>query len=247
MIVSRWLVMMRESLARWRWLAWSGGIALLALIGMLPLRAALSMSNLDRIGFTARQVAGTVWYGRIGEFQLRSQPLGTLEVRLDPAALLVGNIGMRFNRMDSPDGVLRGKLVSGLRRGIVETSGRIAVSDMLAPLPIEAFELNEVTLLFRNGTCVEASGRMTPIVNAPVSGAPFSGLTGSPTCDGERARVVFQGPGGNERIEFYVSSSGSYRAWMSVRNAAPEINAALATAGFRPAPAGMTLSVDGQL
>jgi general secretion pathway protein N len=246
-MAGRWLATMRDWVGQRRWLAWVGGIALLALIGMFPLRAALAISDLDRIGFSARQVAGSIWYGRIGEFQLRSQPLGTMEVRLDPAALLFGNVSMRFNRMDSPDGVLRGKLVSGLRRGIKETSGRIAVAGMLAPLPIEALELNEVTALFRDGTCVEASGRVTPIVNASVGGASFSALTGSVTCDGERARAVFQGTSGNERIEFYVGSSGNYRAWMSVRSTAPEINAALASAGFRPAAGGMTLSVDGQL
>ena len=246
-MAASWMILIRDSLGRRRWVAWTVGIGLLAMIGMFPLRAALAISNLDRIGFTARQVAGTIWYGRIGELQLRAQPLGTLEVRLDPLALLIGHIGMKFDRMDSPDGVLRGQLVSGLRRGLKDTSGRIAVAEMLSPLPIEAFELNEVTVLFRDGTCVEADGAVTPIVNAPVGGASFAGLTGSVACDGERARAVFERPGSNERIEFYVSSSGSYRAWMSVRNAAPEINAALASAGFRPAPEGMSLSVDGQL
>lgn len=246
-MAASWITLVHESLGKQRWLAWTVGIGLLAMIGMFPLRAALAMSNLDRIGFTARQVAGTVWYGRIGEFQLRAQPLGTLEVRLDPLALLVGNIGMKFDRMDSPDGVLRGQLVSGFRRGIKDTSGRIAVAEMLSPLPIEAFELNDVTVLFRDGTCVEAKGGVTPIVNAPVGGAAFPGLTGNVTCDGERARAVFQRPGGNERIEFYVSSAGSYRAWMSVRSADPAINASLASAGFRPAAEGMSLSVDGQL
>lgn len=247
MMASSWIVVVRESLGRQRWLAWTTGIGLLAMVGMFPLRAALAMSNLDRIGFTARQVAGTVWYGRIGELQLRAQPLGTLEVRLDPLALLIGNISMKFDRMDSPDGVLRGQLVSGSRRGIKNGTGRIAVVQMLAPLPIEAFELNDVTVLFRKGSCVEASGSVIPIVNAPLAAAAFSGLTGKVTCDGARARAVFQRPDGNERIEFYVSSGGSYRAWMSVRNADPAINASLASAGFRPAPEGMSLSVDGQL
>lgn len=246
-MAASWSALVRKSFSERRWLAWTIGIGLLAMVGMFPLRAALAMSNLDRIGFTARQVAGTVWHGRIGEFQVRSQPLGTLEVRLDPLALLVGHISMKFDRMDSPDGVLSGQLVSGLRRGIKDTSGRIAVGEMLSPLPIEAFELNDVTVLFRGGTCVEAKGGVTPIVNAPVGGASFSNLTGKVTCDGERARAVFQRSGGNERIEFYVSSAGSYRAWMSIRNAAPEINAALASAGFRPAPEGMSLSVDGRL
>jgi len=244
-MAQRWIIIFRQSL-HGRWLAWFAAVGVIALIGLFPLRAALTMSDLQRIGFTARQVAGSIWYGRIGELHLRSQPLGTFEVELEPTALLIGNVSMAFNRMDHPEGVLRGRLVAGLRRGIVDTSGRVAVGEMFAPLPIEAMELSDVTLLFRNGICVEASGQMTPVVNGPIA-AGFSGLSGKLQCEGERARFVLQGQAGNERFEFYVYANGRYRAWMSVRSAAPEVNSSLAAFGFRPAPQGMMLSVDGRL
>jgi hypothetical protein len=67
---------------------------------------------------------------------LRSQPLGTFEVQLDPFALLLGRISMDFERMDDPQGVLEGQLVAGLSRGIKGASGRVATSQMFAPLPI---------------------------------------------------------------------------------------------------------------
>jgi len=244
-MMARWIIVVRQSLGG-RWLAWLAAVSALALIGLFPLRAALAMSDLPRIGFSARQVAGSIWYGRIGELQLRSQPFGTFEVELEPTALLFGDISMAFNRMDHPEGVLRGRLVAGLRRGVVDTSGRIAVGEMFAPLPIEALELSDVTLLFRNGTCVEASGQMTPILNGPIASG-FSGLSGKLQCNGERARFVLQGRSGNERFEFYVHANGAYRAWMSVRSPIPEVNSALAASGFRPGPQGMTLSVDGRL
>ena len=231
-----------------RWLAWFAGIAALALFALFPLRIALGMSDFERIGFTARQVGGTIWYGRIGDLQLRSQPLGTFEVELDPAPLLLGKIGMRFNRLDSPEGRLRGRLMAGLRRGIVGASGRIAVAEMMAPLPIEALELRDVTVLFRRGVCVEASGAVTPLFGTPIPGVRFApDLTGQISCDGERARVIMVGPNGAERFEIYVSASGSYRGWITIRNAPAEVTAALAVLGFRSSPDGLVLSVQGRL
>lgn len=230
-----------------RWLLWVFGVLALAMIALFPLRIALGLSDLERIGFAARQVGGTIWYGRIGELHLRSQPLGTFEVQLDPLPLLLGHVNMRFNRMDDPQGVLEGRLVAGSSRGVKGASGRIATGAMFAPLPIEALELSDVTLLFRGGECSEASGRVTPVIASPIPGLQFSGLTGTVQCDGPRARVTMLSPSGNERVEFYVQSSGRYRGWLSVRDAPPAVAMGLGLLGFRPAPEGLSLSVDGQL
>lgn len=232
---------------RRRWLTWTFGILALALIGLFPLRVALAMSELERIGFTARQVAGTIWYGRIGSLHLRSQPLGTFEVQLNPFALLIGNISMQFQRMDDPQGVLEGQLVAGFGRGIKDASGRIATGEMFAPLPLEALELHDVTVLFRGGTCIETAGRVSPIIATPIPGVQFAGLSGTMQCDGQRARVRMVSGAGTEQVEFYVSSSGRYRGWLSVRTTAPDLSAGLALLGFRPSPEGMTLTVNGTL
>ncbi len=230
-----------------RWLAWTLGIFGLALIAFFPLRVALGMSDLDRIGFTARQVGGTIWYGRIGQLHLRSHPLGTFEVQLDPLALLIGRVSMRFNRMDDPQGMLEGRLVAGLGRGVKEASGRVATGGMFAPLPIDALDLDDLTVVFRNGVCVQAAGRVTPVMSAPVPGLQFAGLTGTMQCDGERARVEMASASGAERVDFYVHSSGRYRGWLSVRTTSPEVNATLSVLGFRPSPQGLTLTVNGRL
>ena len=231
-----------------RWVAMTVTIAIIAVIALFPLRLALGLSDLKSIGFTARQVEGSIWSGRVGELHMRSQPLGTLDVALDPLALLIGNISMGFSRLGSPDGPLDGRIIAGFTRGLIDTSGRIAVGDMFAPLPITALELDKVTIRFRDGQCEQASGRVRPIIAAPVPGLTFdAGLAGSVECDGQRARVRMTTPSGAERLEFYVRESGEYRGWMSVRNGQPDVNGALSTFGFRPSPQGMTLTVDGRL
>jgi len=232
----------------WRWLAWLLGIALLALLALFPLRIALDATDVTRAGLTARQVAGTIWYGRLGDLHLGNRPLGTFEVALNPAALLVGRASMKFQRMDGIDGPLDGKLLVGARRGVMGVSGRVAVGDVFAPLPIESLQFKDFTLLFRDGLCVEAGGEVTPVIAIPVLGIEFgSGLRGVMECDGERARVTMASPSGRERVEFYVRSSGAYRGWMSVRDAPPDAAIALSLFGFKPSPQGVTLTVDGQL
>jgi len=231
-----------------RWIALGVCIAILSVIGFFPLRLALGMSDMRSIGFTARQVEGSIWSGRIGELHMRSQSLGTVDVALDPFALLIGNISMRFSRLDNPDGPLEGRLVAGFTRDLIDASGRITVADMFAPLPIAALELDKVTIKFRDGQCDQASGQVRPIIAAPLPGVTFdAGLSGTVECDGERARVRMATPSGAERLEFYVRESGQYRGWMSVRNGQPDITGALSTFGFRPSPQGMTLTVDGRL
>jgi general secretion pathway protein N len=231
-----------------RWIIVSVVVAVLAIVAFFPLRLALGLSDFKSIGFTARQVEGSIWSGRIGELHMRSQPLGTVDVALDPFALLIGNISMTFSRLGSPEGPLDGRLVAGFTRGLIDTSGRIAVGDMFAPLPIAALELDKVTIKFRDGRCEQASGTVRPIIAAPIPGLTFDpGLAGTVQCDGPRARVGMATPSGAERLEFYVSDSGQYRGWMSVRNSQPDIAGALSLFGFRPSPQGMTLTVDGRL
>lgn len=233
---------------RTRWIVWTGALAVLALVALFPLRLALDWSDFQRIGFTARQVGGTIWYGRVGELHLRSQAIGTLEVTVDPASLLLGTVSMRFNRLDSPEGPLVGEIVAGGSRGIRSTSGRIAVGGMFAPLPLAALELNEVTALFRNGKCDEAGGRIRPVLAAPVPGLSFGpDLAGSVECEGERARARLESASGADSIEFYIQESGDYRAWISVRSSDPAVKSALRTFGFRPSADGMRLTMDGRL
>lgn len=233
---------------RRRWLAWTGGLALLGLLGLMPLRIALGWSDLERIGFSARQVAGTIWHGRIGELTLRSQPLGTMEVSLEPLPVLIGDVSLQFARIADPDGPLEGRLVAGLSRGLVATTGRIATESMFAPVPIAALELQNVSAVFRNGRCMKARGLVTPVLAATVPGASFGrNVSGQVQCDGERARVIMESPAKTERINLYVQASGDYRAWISVRTTRPEVSGALAALGFKPSADGMTLSVDGRL
>lgn len=232
-----------------RWLLWTSGIGLLALAILLPLRVALDLAGLDRLGFTARQVAGTIWYGRIGNLTLRSQDLGTFDVSVGPTALLLARLDMRFRRLDELHGALTGSVRSGWGvRGIEKLTGSITASQLFAPLPVARLDFQDTTILFRGGTCRTAEGTIVARLAVPASLAAIAGdFRGPVTCEGERVRAQLSSVSGRERIEFTVAASGRYRAWISVRRADLATATALRIAGFRDSPDGLSLSASNQL
>lgn len=228
-----------------RLIFWFAGILALGLLALVPLRMALG--RFADQGFTARQVAGTIWYGRIGELNFKQRRLGTFEVALDPLALLTGAVKLGFHRLDDPQGVLDGALVSGVNRGFRETTGRIGIAGVFGALPIDAIELDDVSVLFKGQSCSKAAGRATVLLAAPLPGVDGVVLRGSPRCEQKRVRFVLTTPSGSGKLDFYVRSSGDYRAWFHVRGAPPDQEAILTAAGFTSAPGGLMISVDGKL
>lgn len=227
-----------------RWTLWFAALLLLSAVALIPLRVAVG--GLVGQGFTARQVAGTVWYGRIGELSLRGRRLGTFEVRLDPGPLLIGAVNLEFNRLDDPNGALDGTLVGGSTRGIRSTSGRLAVTGLAGRLPLEVLQFDDATILFRGGECAEASGALTMLVAAPLPGLGGARFQGAPRCEGERVRFVLAGPAGAE-VEFFIRANGELRAWLRLPRTDPAAAAALAAAGFSESAEGWLLSAKGRL
>lgn len=228
----------------WRWTTWFVGIFALGLIALFPLRLALGPIA-DR-GFTARQVAGTIWYGRIGELMHRGRRLGTFEVRVAPLPLLVGSSRIRFSRMDDPEGPLDGVAAFGDTAGIADASGRIPAGRILGDLPLASIELADVTLLFKGERCAEAKGQVRVLLALPMPGDFGRQLSGTLRCERERARFRLADPSGNVALEFYVNRDGRYRAWLRLAGHPGDAGPALALSGFRISPGGLTLSADGR-
>ncbi len=220
-------------------------VLLIGLVALIPLRVAVG--RLANQGFTARQIAGTTWYGRIGELTFGSRRLGTFEVAVEPLALLTGTVKMNFQRLGDPQGALDGALVSGGRRGIRDTTGRLGAAGLFGALPVDAIEFDKVTVLFRQQECSTASGQVTVVLAAPVPGVDGVTLRGSPRCENRRVRFTVATPSGSGRLDFYVRAGGDYRAWFHVRGSQPDQAAILMSAGFTPSAEGLTMSDDGKL
>lgn len=227
-----------------RWALWFAAILLIGLLALFPLRIAIA--GVVEQGLTARQVAGTIWYGRIGELMFRGRRLGTFEVTVEPFPLLVGAVRARFNRMDDPNGQLEGVLLSGGASGVRGLDGRIAMAGMLGDIPVELFEATDLTLVMDDGRCVDASGQARVTLAIPVAGVGAAQLTGTLRCEGRRVRFRLADPSGQMSLEFYLQGDGRYRAWLRLAGAQPDVIADLALAGFRPSAEGLAISAQGQ-
>ena len=232
-----------------RWALWTGVVALLLLILLFPLRLAIEAADLQRLGLSARQVSGTIWDGRISGLTLNRQELGTFDVRLHPGPLLLGRGAMRFERNDELYGSLDGTLISGGgRNGVEAMTGRLGTATLFAPLPVEALEFRQATILFRDGSCSEARGQITAVVGTRFGGLDLTrGLSGPVSCEGRRVRARLASEGGRESLEFFLAEDGQYRAFMTLRGLAPEVAAGLQMLGFSGGPSGVTLSTSGRL
>lgn len=233
----------------WRWLVWTGGIALLALVLLMPLRVALPASDLQQLGLSARQVGGSIWHGRIGDLMLGRQLLGTFDVRLDPGALLLGRVAMPFERIGSTQGPLTGTLrAGGAIRGIERLNGRLPAADLLGAAPIESIDFADATILFRNRRCEEAEGRLTARLALRLGPIDLDrGFTGNLSCEGERVRARLASPSASERIEFFVNADGRVRGWISIRSPLQGLEAILPAYGFTVGPEGLVLPFETRL
>ena len=233
----------------WRWLVWSGGIALLAFVLMMPLRVALSGSDLAQVGLSARQVAGSIWSGRIGDLMLGRQLLGTFDARVSPGGLLLGRVAMPFERLGSPDGPLTGVLrAGGNLHGVEQLTGTLAVGPVFGSAPVQSLDLSQVTILFADGRCRRAEGRIAANLAISLGPVPLDrGFTGTLACEGQRVRARLATPGGGERIEFFLDHQGRVRGWITIRSPFPGLDTLLAVYGFTAGPDGLSLPFETRL
>ncbi|WP_265569470.1 type II secretion system protein N [Sphingomicrobium nitratireducens] len=217
-----------------RWILWTAGLFLLGLVLFFPLRLALDAASGPTSALSARQVGGSVWAGRIGDVALGDEALGTFDVALSPLPLLIGRFELGATRLEDSNGPLSGRLiVGGGREGVASLSGRMGVARLFAPLPVEALTLEEVDLLFKDGRCAEAKGRIVALPTAGVSAILNGPLDGELACgeDG-RALATLSTPRGGHHLLLAATAEGDIEAEIAVEGASPAMAVTLQGAGF---------------
>ncbi|WP_205479444.1 type II secretion system protein N [Sphingomonas arenae] len=232
-----------------RWILWTAAAGIALLVLFFPLRLALDAADLPKLGLTARAVSGSIWDGRIGDLSLGRQALGTFDVQLRPGPLLLGRTALRFQRRDDLQGPLEGTLRSGGgSHGVEQLTGRLATASLLAPVPVDALEFRQVTILFHDGACMKAEGEVSAAAGARLGGLNLTkALTGPVSCEGQRVRARLASETGRETLEVLLSENGRYRAFMTLRGLPPTVAAGLGLIGFQNGPEGTSLSMSGAL
>lgn len=211
-------------------------LALAFAIGLLvlfPLRLAIDLSTGSESSLSARQVGGTIWDGRIGELGLNGQPLGTFDVAVRPLPLLIGRVEMDATRIDAGSGPLAMRLITGGgREGVVGASGRVDIARLIAPIPVEALMLEDVTVLFEDGRCATAQGTIRALPSF-ASLVAIEEYAGSVACAADgRAEVAMETARGGHRLALLFDAEGAVEAEARTRSAPPALAAALRLGGF---------------
>ena len=235
--------------ARRRWIAAAAILALLLVVATFPMRLALGWSGAGDAGIAAREVRGSIWSGELVDARLGVLPLGTVRASLSPLALLAGRTELAFARTDDRLGTLSGRLHGSDPRGASDINGVTSLSGGLGAIPVDMLRFEGATVRFGgDGKCVEASGRVTLTVAAPIAGLDLSrGLTGPLSCTNGRAQAALSSQSGMERLTLSFDGRGAWRARLAINaERDPAMAAVLATLGFKAGSDGFALVTSGR-
>ena len=219
---------------------------LFALVALLPLRLALDWFSLDDRGFAAREARGSLWLGAVSEAQFGSLALGDLQTRLRTLPLFVGRARVDLERRDEADRFEGSATLSRHSFGIDDMRAKLDIGSALAPLPIAALDLDDVSARFTDGLCASAEG----LVRASIAGdagllALPGGLSGNARCDEGALLLPLASQSGMERLDIRLFDDGRYRVELIVRPGDDMMRDRLIAAGFGLTTGGYVLTAEG--
>ncbi|HEX7874014.1 MAG TPA: type II secretion system protein N [Sphingobium sp.] len=222
---------------------------LIALIATLPLRLLFSMAGAEEYEIAARSIRGPVWWGAAEELQAGPVRIGTVDVMLSPVQLLLGRARFDISRKKGLPDDIEGALTAGIAtRGVDDMTGTLPMGGALAPLPISAVEMHDVSIAFNGARCVKAEGRVRALLSAGVAGLNLAnGLSGEVRCEGADLVIPLVSQSGSERIDLRLSGEGRYDGAMSITTSDPVIAGTVGAIGFRPVGGNQVLRVSGSL
>ena len=228
----------------------------LALIVAFPLRLALGLADPGGRGITAREVAGTIWDGAIGDFRVGALPLGDVAANLRPLPLLIGRREIHIERLNAtgaPNAGDLGAFSANAAGGdgwlsLSQVQGQVPLGDALGSIPATALGFNGFHAELSDGRCVGAGGQVSLILT------PFSelmpggvALNGTARCSKGALYVPMTGPTGLEHLFLRLEPDGRWRADLVLAGLPAEIATPLLISGFAARPGGIGISASGRL
>ena len=221
------------------------------LIAFAPLQFALQRGGAGRQGLAAAEAQGTVWSGRLSRASFRGVQLGDVHVGLRPLPLLLGRSRLVVETLSAPG---RAVLVrEGDRSGVTDATLTVPIQLTRGPVPLRGeLRLQDVSLLFRDGTCERAEGRVvTDLLSRNADFLQWQGpeLSAEIACRGRAAFVPLRGAGNGTEVSALVSieADGRYRLETRVVTQDVGLATALVLAGFQRRPEGLTRFDGGRL
>tara|TARA_R110000772_G_scaffold65109_9_gene145467 strand:+ start:46 stop:783 length:738 start_codon:yes stop_codon:yes gene_type:complete len=225
------------------------GLIILALFFM-PLRLAVSMAGLENSKFSAREISGSIWNGRIEQAQLGPFALGNLDASVQLFPLLTGKVKMDLERPavagDSGLTATIGKQGNSLT--VENATTTLSVGGQLAPLPASNIQLDDVSVAFAGGRCQSANGKVRLSLDANIPGLDLKqGLLGNAICEDGVLVLPLTSGSGMEELTMKLEGNGFYTARLFLNGNERAWTLLLPTLGFQKVPSGYAIKVAGQL
>ena len=221
----------------------------LAFVAFLPMRLALGWAGLDSQGFSAREVTGSLWSGRLVEARFGDVALGDLDAGVSPLALLLGRarIALKGQATDPAQRVSATVELARNRAAVLDANGPLPAGAAFAPLPVTGLDLADVSVRFVDGACESADGRVRASLSGSFLGQPLPGtVSGTARCDAGALLLPLQSPGGVEGVALRLWPDGRYRAELTLVPSDPAVAQRLDAGGFVANGAARMLAVEGR-
>jgi general secretion pathway protein N len=220
---------------------------LFSLVALFPLRLALDWLALDDRGVAAREARGSIWLGSLSEAQIGAVPLGDLAAQLRSLPLLLGRARVDLTGAE-PDRIKGSATVSRHGFGIDDMTARLELGAALAPLPVGAVDLSDVTAHFADGQCTSAEGLVRANIAGEVAGISLpGGLSGNARCDRGALMLPLVGQSGMEALNLRLFEDGRYEVELAVRPVDDAMRDRLIMSGFALTATGYALRASGTL
>jgi len=229
-------------------------LVLIAVMGLatffMPLRLAISMAGLEESKFSAKDISGTIWDGRIDGAKIGDFALGDLGAAVQFFPLLTGRIKLDLQRpADSKDQNLTATIGKQGRDLFVENAtATLNIGPQLAPLPASNIELDRVNVSFTDGRCQSASGKVRLSLDANIPGLDLRrGLLGNAKCENDVLVLPLKSGSGMEQLTMKLQGNGAYTARLLLSGDEGMWALLLPTLGFQKVPSGYAIRIAGQL
>lgn len=221
---------------------------LFSLLALLPLRLALDWLALDERGVAAREARGSIWLGALTEAQIGAVPLGDLATQLRTLPLFIGQARVDLTGADQPDRLKGSATVSRHGFAIDDMTARLELGGALAPLPVGAVDLSDVTAHFDDGLCTSAEGLVRANIAGDIAGVTLpGGLSGNARCDRGALMLPLVGQSGMEALNLRLFEDGRYEVELAVRPVDDAMRDRLVASGFALTATGYALRAGGKL
>ncbi|MEW4467929.1 type II secretion system protein N [Parasphingorhabdus sp. JC815] len=224
------------------------GLIILA-FAFMPLKIAVGMAGLEGARFSARDITGSLWRGRIEQARIGPFALGDLDARARFFPLLAGKITLDLKRVaDCGSGLTAIIGKQGDDVLLENASTMLSMGQVLTPLPVTNIMLEDVSARFSGGRCQSASGRVRVSLDTNIPGLDLQqGLLGNAICEDGVLVLPLSSGSGMEELTLKLEGNGFYTARLYLNGNERAWTLLLPTLGFQQLPGGYAMTIAGTL